>query len=108
MPFFETDHLAENNNAIAVRTVPESELRSARGITWARFVTIEPAVDVTAVAAEKVRGFHVLHLSPARGLTFTSECWAQIALRKPDTRYAQSRCAALRCPVLQGLPPPPC
>jgi hypothetical protein len=58
MPFFEADHLAENNNAIAVRTVPESELRSARGITWARFFTIEPAVDVTAVAAEKVRGFH--------------------------------------------------
>ena len=64
MPFLEADHLAENNNAIAVRTVPESELRSARGITWARFFTIEPAVDVTAVAAEKVRGFHALHLAP--------------------------------------------
>ena len=72
MPFLEADHLAENNNAIAVRTVPESELRSARGITWARFFTIEPAVDVTAVAAEIVRGFHALHFSPARCKLFSA------------------------------------
>jgi hypothetical protein len=72
MPFLEAGHLAENNNALAVRTVPDSDLRSARGITWAQFFTIEPAVDVTAVAAEKVRGFHALHFSPARSKLFSA------------------------------------
>jgi hypothetical protein len=72
MPFLEADHLAENNNALAVRTVPDSDLRSARGIIWARFFTIEPAVDLTAVAAEKVRGFHALHFSPARCKLFSA------------------------------------
>jgi hypothetical protein len=39
-------------------------LRSARGITWARFFRIDSAADVTALTLKIIRGFHAPALSP--------------------------------------------
>jgi hypothetical protein len=65
--FLEPGDRTQNNNALAVRTVPNSELRSARGIIWAWSFRLDPALDVTAVALTIIRGSHALHFSCTRG-----------------------------------------
>jgi hypothetical protein len=59
-PFLEVRHLAENNDAFAVRTVPDRKLRSVRGISGARLFRIDSAAYVAALTLKIIRSFHAL------------------------------------------------
>jgi hypothetical protein len=69
-PFLEPHHLSENNNASAVGTVSDGELRKSGRIDWPWCFRIEPAVSVTAVALKIIPGLHACHSSP-RGVMLT-------------------------------------
>ena len=67
-PFLEARHLAENKNALAVGTVSNGKLRKSGRIDWPWCFSIEPAVDVIAVALKILPDLHACNYSPTRDI----------------------------------------
>jgi hypothetical protein len=93
--FLEADHFAENDNALAVRTVPESDLRNAQRITRVRFFRIEAAVDVTTVTLKIIRGPHALFILGSSAAKDSNQSSRAQTVPRTTGRSIQSRCVAL-------------